>query len=66
MNKLIGLSIFAVVIAVLAPSASAGKYTGPGLSADLVIRDPRLGSGRYTGRYHFDRGGYRIQINGRA
>ena len=66
MNKFIGLSIFAVVIAVLAPPASAGKYTGPGLSADIVIRDPRLGSGRYTGRYHFDRGGYRIQINGRA
>ena len=66
MNKLVGLSIFAVVIAVLAPPALAGKYTGPGLSADLVIRDPRLGSGRYTGRYHFDRGGYRIDINGRA
>lgn len=66
MNKLIGLSILAVVIAVLAPPASAGKYTGPGLSADVVIRDPRLGSGRYTGRYYFDRGGYRIEINGRA
>ena len=66
MKKLIGLSILAVVIAVLAPPASAGKYTGPGLSADVVIRDPRLGSGRYTGRYYFDRGGYRIEINGRA
>ena len=66
MNKLIGLSIFAVVVACLAPPAAAGKYTGPGLSADLVIRDPRLGSGRYTGRYHFDRGGYHIEIYGRS
>lgn len=66
MNKVIGLSILAVVIAVLTSPASAGKYTGPGLSADVVIRDPRLGSGRYTGRYYFDRGGYRIEINGRA
>jgi hypothetical protein len=66
MNKFIGFSILAIIIAVLAPLASAGKYTGPGLSADIVIRDPRLGSGRYTGRYHFDRGGYRIEIDGRA
>lgn len=66
MNKLIGFSILAIVLAILAVPASAGKYTGPGLSADVVIRDPRLGSGRYTGRYHFDRGGYRIEINGRA
>ncbi len=66
MNKFIGLSVFAVMLAILAPPAAAGKYTGPGLSADIVIRDPRLGSGRYTGRYHFDRGGYRIEIDGRA
>ncbi len=66
MNKFIGISILAVVLAALAAPASAGKYTGPGLSADIVIKDPRLGSGRYTGRYHFDRGGYRIEIDGRA
>jgi hypothetical protein len=66
MNKFIGFSIFAVVLAVLAPPAAAGKYSGPGLSAEIVIRDPRLGSGRYTGRYHFDRGGYRIEIDGRT
>jgi len=66
MNKFFGFSILAVVLAVLAPPASAGKYTGPGLAADIVIRDPRLGSGLYTGRYHFDRGGYRIEIDGRA
>jgi len=66
MNKLIGFSIFAIVIAVSAPPAWAGKYTGPGLSAEIVIKDPRLGSGRYTGRYHFDRGGYRMEIDGRS
>jgi hypothetical protein len=66
MNKLIGFSILTVVFAVLTAPVSAGQYTGPGLAADLVIRDPRLGSGRYTGRYIFDRGGYRIDINGRA
>lgn len=66
MNKFIGISILAVVLTASAAPASAGKYTGPGLSADIVIKDPRLGSGRYTGRYHFDRGGYRIEIEGRA
>lgn len=66
MKKLIGLAVLAVAICAAALPASAGKYTGPGLSAELVIRDPKLGSGRYSGRYYFDRGGYRIEIDGRA
>lgn len=66
MNKFFGFSVLVVVVAVLAPPVSAGNYTGPGLAAEIEIRDPRLGSGRYTGTYHFDRGGYRIDISGRA
>lgn len=48
------------------PSALSGEYSGPGLRAELLIRDPRLGGGRYSGTYYFDRGGYRIEIDGRA
>lgn len=66
MYKIIAISVFAVAVCVAAPPASAGKYTGTGLSAEMVIRDPRLGSGRYNGRYYFDRGGYRMEIDGRA
>lgn len=66
MYRLIGISVFAIAVCVAAPQASAGKYSGPGLSAELVIRDPKLGEGRYTGRYYFDRGGYRIEIEGKT
>lgn len=64
-------AVFAVLFvaaggALGASPASAGKYTGPGLRAELVIRDPQLGGGRYSGDYYFDRGGYRIEIDGRA
>ena len=66
MYRFIGLSVLAAAVCVAAPPALAGKYTGPGLSAEVEIRDPRLGSGRYAGRYYFDRGGYHLEIDGRA
>lgn len=66
MKKLFGLSVLAIVAYAAAPPALAGEYTGPGFSADLTIRDHRLGSGRYHGRYYFDRGGYRMEIDGRS
>lgn len=66
MYRLAALSIVAVIACIITTPVVAGKYTGPGLSAELVIRDPRLGGGRYGGTYHFDRGGYRIEIDGRA
>lgn len=47
-------------------SARAGDYTGPGLSADLVMVDEHLGSGRLTGRYYFDRGGERYELEGKT
>lgn len=53
-------------IALLFPlAASAGKYSGPGLAADVVITDPALGEGRFTGKFHFDRAGTRFDLNGR-
>lgn len=66
MYKLPGFSVLAIVACTATAPALAGQYTGPGFSADLVIRDPRLGSGRYHGRYFLDRGGYRIEIDGRS
>jgi hypothetical protein len=66
MYRLATLSLIAAIFCAGITPAFAGKYTGPGLSAKLVIRDPRLGSGRYGGTYYFDRGGYRIEIEGRA
>lgn len=66
MNKLIGLSVLAIIACAVTPPALAGEYSGPGFAADLVIRDQRLGSGRYHGRYYFDRGGYRMEIEGRS
>lgn len=66
MHKLFGLSFLAIVVCVASPPASAGKYTGPGLFAEMTITDPKLGKGRYKGRYYFDRGGYRLEIDGRA
>ena len=43
----------------------AGKYSGPGLSADVVITDPSLGEGRFTGKFYFDRAGTRFDLNGK-
>ena len=45
--------------------AAAGKYSGPGLAADVVITDPSLGEGRFTGKFHFDRAGTRFDLNGK-
>lgn len=47
-------------------SAWATEYTGPGLSADLVMVDGRVGSGRISGRYYFDRGGQRYELAGKT
>jgi len=45
--------------------ASAGSYSGPGLAANLVLTDPSLGEGRFTGKFHFDRAGTRFDLNGK-
>lgn len=72
MRKGDGMSRFILAMATLAamaigPSpAHAADYTGPGLSADLVMVDARLGSGRLTGRYYFDRGGQRFELDGKT
>lgn len=65
-NRLIGLPVVAFVVAMTTSPAISGEYSGPGFAADIVIRDPRLGSGKYHGRYYFDRGGYRMEIDGRS
>lgn len=65
MNRLIAASAaLAASTLVAAAPAAAGDYTGPGLSADLVMVDSRVGSGRITGRYYFDRGGQRYELTG--
>lgn len=66
MRKFIGLPLLAIIAGLVASPAIAGEYSGPGFAADLVIRDSRLGSGKYHGRYYFDRGGYRMDIDGRS
>lgn len=58
------LAIVAIGFSVPAP-AEAGKYTGPGLAANVVITDPSLGKGRFTGTFHFDRAGTRFDLNGK-
>lgn len=56
-----------VAIAILAAApAHAGEYTGPGLSADFVLKDPSLAKERLTGKLFFDRGGSRMDLNGKA
>lgn len=56
----------AIVLALLwSDPAGAGSYTGPGLAANVVITDPQLGKGRFTGKFHFDRAGTRFDLNGR-
>ena len=60
------LSVLVAAAILAAAPAHAGKYTGPGLVADLVLKDPSLGKGRITGKYHFDRGGSRMQLNGKT
>lgn len=51
---------------VAASPARSGEYTGPGLSADLLMVDGRIGSGRISGRYYFDRGGQRYDLFGKT
>ncbi len=60
------ISALAVVAIVSAAPAHAGKYTGPGLSADFVLKDPSLAKERLTGRLFIDRGGSRMDLNGKA
>jgi hypothetical protein len=56
-------------LAVLAMSwpgpVGAGNYSGPGLTANVVLTDPALGEGRFTGKFHFDRAGTRFDLNGK-
>ena len=58
------LAFIALAFSWSAP-AVAGKYTGPGLAANVVLTDPSLGKGRFTGSFHFDRAGTRYDLNGR-
>jgi len=53
---------FATATAGASP-ARAGEYSGPGLSARLLMEDATLGKGRITGRYYFDRGGFRMELD---
>lgn len=59
--------IFALPFMALAFSwpALAGNYSGPGLSANVVLTDPSLGKGRFTGKFYFDRAGTRFDLNGK-
>lgn len=66
MKSFFAVITLAAAAALLPMTAPAGEYTGPGLAADMVIRNPVLGGGRFAGRYYFDRGGYRLDIKGRA
>jgi hypothetical protein len=66
MYRFLLFSISCALIYAPAAFGASGSYTGPGFSAKLAIQDPHLGDGRYFGTYYFDRGGYRIEINGRA
>lgn len=58
-------ALVAGAFAVAAP-AYAGQYSGPGLSADFVLNDPSLAKGRLTGKLFIDRGGSRMDLNGKA
>lgn len=60
------LAAFMAGAIVAAAPAHAGKYTGPGFSADFVLKDPSLGKQRFTGKLFFDRGGSRMDLNGKA
>lgn len=66
MYRFIALPVAAMIAGLVSSPALSGEYSGPGFTADLVIRDSRLGSGKYHGRYYFDRGGYRMDIDGRS
>ncbi len=56
---------FAATVAWWSVPAAAGSYSGPGLAADVVLTDPALGEGRFTGKFHFDRAGTRFDLNGK-
>ena len=60
------ISALVVVAIVAAAPVHAGKYTGPGLSADFVLKDPALAKERLTGKLFFDRAGSRMDLNGKA
>ena len=65
MLRFVALLPFAVLAFSWPAPAEAGKYSGPGLAADVVITDPALGEGRFTGKFHFDRAGTRFDLNGK-
>lgn len=67
MLRITGLIFLSVITALgVARPAPAGEYSGPGISADLVLKNPRLAKDQITGRYYFDRGGSRMDLNGAA
>ncbi|MDH3228411.1 MAG: hypothetical protein OEN55_01340 [Alphaproteobacteria bacterium] len=65
MFKFVALLPFAALAFSWPAPAGAGTYSGPGLAADVVITDPSLGEGRFTGKFHFDRAGTRFDLNGK-
>jgi hypothetical protein len=65
MFRFVALLPFAILAFSWPAPAGAGKYSGPGLAADVVITDPSLGKGRFTGKFHFDRAGTRFDLNGK-
>ena len=65
MNRIV--AIFVTVAAAALGHATptlAGEYSGPGISANLVMKNPALAKDQLTGRYYFDRGGSRMDLNG--
>ena len=53
-----------IALAFYSMPSQAGEYSGPGLSANVVLTDPSLGKGRFTGKFYFDRAGTRFDLNG--
>ncbi len=65
-TQIVRAMALAVLATFMMPNADAAEYSGPGLSADLVMEDARMTKGRITGRYYFDRGGQRYDFNGKT
>lgn len=65
MFRFVALLPFAILAVCWSSPVGAGSYSGPGLAADVLMTDPSLGEGRFTGKFHFDRAGTRFDLNGK-
>ena len=65
MFRLVLMLPIALAVTAWPEPAVSGSYSGPGLAADVVVTDPSLGEGRFTGKFHFDRAGTRFDVNGK-